>query len=60
MVDRPKTYLKMALKSGIFAEKRTIYNCVFDGKCRKKAYILMYFGGAAVAVGSAKKLLQIG
>ena len=36
MVDRPKNYLKMALKSGIFAEKRTIYNCVFDGKCRKK------------------------
>ena len=26
----------MILKSGIFAEKRTIYNCVFDGKCRKK------------------------
>ena len=36
MVDQPENYLKMALKSGIFAEKRTIYNCVFDGKCRKK------------------------
>ena len=36
IVDRQKNNLKMALKSGIVAEKRTIYNCVFDGKCRKK------------------------